>query len=289
MILPSANPLSLLLSFWAFYEAKNQDMIVFMGLNETGAGGENRTRVISLEGWSNTIIRHPRGQHRSGLGGFVKSRGVALAGFPLVDEGIDYGLELAGLFKNIPLAHVARTLFEDAIQVRQFFGTVELHSGGRKRLNELMNEGTVGFEVAGFILDDSSIEPPTCGAPFVFAQYPMSCGWRQFPVLVLLAEMHGGAVHQRGHSEEFLHRWQTIAHTQLHGAEAGMRANIPPHFADALDGTGVDKRIHKRLEFAPVGEVFRQTGGGEGFENFASHRSEASVVALPKGRAGGEC
>ena len=25
-----------------------------------GAGGENRTHVISLEGWSNTIIRHPR-------------------------------------------------------------------------------------------------------------------------------------------------------------------------------------------------------------------------------------
>ena len=83
-----------------------------------GAGGENRTRVISLEGWSNTIIRHPRRQHPSGLGGFVKSRGVALAGFPLVDKGIDYGLELAGLFKNLPLAHVAWALFEDAIQVR---------------------------------------------------------------------------------------------------------------------------------------------------------------------------
>ena len=27
--------------------------------SKTGAGGENRTRVISLEGWSNTIIRHP--------------------------------------------------------------------------------------------------------------------------------------------------------------------------------------------------------------------------------------
>ena len=25
-----------------------------------GADGGNRTRVISLEGWSNTIIRHPR-------------------------------------------------------------------------------------------------------------------------------------------------------------------------------------------------------------------------------------
>ena len=43
---------------------------------------------------------------------------VALAGFPLVDEGIDYGLELAGLFKNLPLAHVAWALFEDTIQVR---------------------------------------------------------------------------------------------------------------------------------------------------------------------------
>ena len=85
---------------------------------KNGAGGENRTRVISLEGWSNTIIRHPRRQHRSGLGGFVKSRGVALAGFPLVDEGVDYGLELPGLFKNFPLAHVAWALFEDAIQVR---------------------------------------------------------------------------------------------------------------------------------------------------------------------------
>ena len=27
---------------------------------EFGADGGNRTRVISLEGWSNTIIRHPR-------------------------------------------------------------------------------------------------------------------------------------------------------------------------------------------------------------------------------------
>ena len=27
---------------------------------QNGAGGENRTRVISLEGWSNTIIRHPQ-------------------------------------------------------------------------------------------------------------------------------------------------------------------------------------------------------------------------------------
>ena len=115
MIWPLVNPLSLLLSLWAFYEAKNQDMLVFMGLNEAGAGGENRTRVISLEGWSNTIIRHPRGQHRSGLGGFVKSQGVALAGFPLVDEGIDYELELTGLFENFSLAQIARALFEDAV------------------------------------------------------------------------------------------------------------------------------------------------------------------------------
>ena len=72
MILALVNPLSL----WAFYEAKNQDALVFMGLKETGAGGENRTRVISLEGWSNTIIRHPRGQDHRGLGAFVNSQGA---------------------------------------------------------------------------------------------------------------------------------------------------------------------------------------------------------------------
>ena len=70
MILALVNPLSL----WAFYEAKNQDALVFMGLKETGAGGENRTRVISLEGWSNTIIRHPRGQNLSGSNRFVNSQ-----------------------------------------------------------------------------------------------------------------------------------------------------------------------------------------------------------------------
>ena len=86
-----------------------------MGLNEAGAGGENRTRVISLEGWSNTIIRHPRGQYHRGLGAIVNSQGVALAGFPLVDEGIDHGLELTGLFENFSLAQIARALVEDAI------------------------------------------------------------------------------------------------------------------------------------------------------------------------------
>jgi hypothetical protein len=32
--------------------------------NKFGADGGNRTRVISLEGWSNTIIRHPRNLFR---------------------------------------------------------------------------------------------------------------------------------------------------------------------------------------------------------------------------------
>ena len=43
-------------------------------LNRSGAGGENRTRVISLEGWSNTIIRHPRGHNSNNLDWFVKPR-----------------------------------------------------------------------------------------------------------------------------------------------------------------------------------------------------------------------
>jgi hypothetical protein len=79
-------------------------MLVFMGLKEAGAGGENRTRVISLEGWSNTIIRHPRGQYHRGLGAIVNSRGVANAGFPFIDERIDHRHELAGLLKNFSLA-----------------------------------------------------------------------------------------------------------------------------------------------------------------------------------------
>ena len=74
MIWPLVNPLSLLLSLWAFYETKNQDMLVSTGLNRSGAGGENRTRVISLEGWSNTIIRHPRGHNPNNLDWFVKPR-----------------------------------------------------------------------------------------------------------------------------------------------------------------------------------------------------------------------
>ena len=41
---------------------------------QSGAGGENRTRVISLEGWSNTIIRHPRGHNSNNLDWFVKPR-----------------------------------------------------------------------------------------------------------------------------------------------------------------------------------------------------------------------
>ena len=43
----------------------SRNILVFAVLNEAGAGGGNRTRVISLEGWSNTIIRHPQRGHFS--------------------------------------------------------------------------------------------------------------------------------------------------------------------------------------------------------------------------------
>src|SRR3712207_7339624 len=66
---------------------------------------------------------------------------------------------------------------------------------------------------------------------------------------------------------------QAVADAQLDGAEVRVRADVPPHLADALDRVRGDQRLHVLLEAVPARELVGQAGGRHPLEDLRDRKS----------------